>query len=59
MRNCDLYNDLMDVLRKLAELPHHYYNPSALTEIKWLLKAYGNVEDDVVNRWVSNMWMYE
>jgi hypothetical protein len=51
-----LYEDIMAVLRKHAELPYEYWNPAFLSEVNALLECYGDIDDKVVNNWVSNMW---
>lgn len=51
-----LYEDIMAVLRKHAELPHEYWNPNFLYELNGLLDSYGEIEDEVVDKWISNMW---
>lgn len=51
-----LYEDIVAVLRKHAELPYEYWNPHFLHEVNVLLDQYGKVEDPVVDKWISDMW---
>lgn len=52
----NLYQDIMDVLMKHAEADDQYWNPHFLCELNSLLEEYGNIEDRVVDKWISDMW---
>ena len=53
----NLYQDIMDVLRKHAEGDPQYWNPFFLSKIEALLEERG-VEDDIVSKWIKDMWGY-
>ena len=52
----NLPKEIMGLLRKKAELPHDYVNPNFLQLVVELLEEYYDIEDDIVDDWISNMW---
>lgn len=52
----NLPQEILDVLKKHAELDHEYWNPHFLSEINGLLDSYYNIEDPKVDKWIQGMW---
>ncbi len=51
-----LYEEIMQVLKNRAEAKHEYWNPYFLSEVNGLLEEYGHIEDEVVDKWIKDMW---
>ena len=50
-------DDMMKVLKKHANMEDSgYINPNFLFGITELLYKYYQIEDDVVDAWISDMW---
>lgn len=53
----NLAKDLLEVLRWHADNQEDVYvNPHFLNEINGLIDAYYNIEDDVVDKYINNMF---
>lgn len=52
----DLPQEIMKLLRQKAEMPHDYINPFFLSDIITALENYYDLEDDVVRKWVDDMF---
>ena len=51
-----LENEILELLKKRANMPHEYINPNFLSAITELLHNYYNLEDEKVDQWIQNMW---
>jgi hypothetical protein len=51
-----LGEEILALLREKAELKFEYFNPHFLSGIVELIDDYYDVEDEVVNKWISDMW---
>jgi hypothetical protein len=52
----NLGTEILSLLRSKAEKDFEYYNPHFLSEIVTLIEQYYGVEDEVVDKWIENMW---
>ncbi len=48
--------EILELLRKKAEADWEYVNPHFLTEITSSIYGYYDLEDEVVDKWVEEMW---
>jgi hypothetical protein len=48
--------EILALLRSKADAPWEYYNPHFLLAITEKIEAYYEVEDDVVDEWVQEMF---
>jgi len=57
MAEMNVYEKVMEVLEVEASKPiAEYTNPNFLSELVDLLDAYGGLDIDAVNEYVSDMW---
>jgi hypothetical protein len=51
-----LQQEIMELLKKRANMPYEYINPNFLQHLIELLSAYYGIEDDEVDEWADSMW---
>lgn len=52
----ELHEEILKVMRERAEGEHTYINPHFMLAVTEAISDYYEVEDDVVDEWVSGMF---
>jgi len=52
----NIAEEILELLRKKAESDWEYINPHFLTEITSAIHGCYNLEDEVVDKWIEEMW---
>lgn len=56
MKNKQLHEEILDLLKNRAKMDHEYINPNFLADINGLLYDYYDCEDANVDTWIDDMW---